>query len=90
MFDSLDCAYAQLLEVYHDELLRIGVRDYDFESLRRDYRLALLLLIHRVLTSIGSLQVEDERGTLLMDRWVERLGGRIERMDDAEIDAALA
>jgi len=81
---------ADLLRVYHDELVRVGVRDYDYERLLRDYRVALLLLVHRVLTSIGSLHVDDERGIMLMDCWVERLCGRIAQMDDVEMDAALA
>jgi aminoglycoside phosphotransferase (APT) family kinase protein len=44
----------RLLASYHETLLRCGVQDYPFDRLLRDYRLAMLLPLARLVDAVGT------------------------------------
>ena len=70
-----------LLESYHAELVRRGVRDYGLDDLLRHYELAKLYVVFR----LGFIDLIDlaGRGEDLIDRWLERLVPLLpERWDD--------
>ena len=67
-----DAAEAHLVEVYHQALVEAGVRGYSLDRCREDYVRGCLWVIHRGVLLIGTLDLSDERGMVLMDRAVER------------------
>ena len=54
-------------------MLEAGVEGYDFEACLRDYELSLLLVTYRMITGMHLLDFSNERGTALIDRWLDRL-----------------
>ena len=66
-----------LLRAYHTALDR---DDYDFDRLKRDYQRGLLLNL-TTLTTIDQVDVGDDRGAALMDRWIARLTARLDGID---------
>ena len=77
----------ELLRDYHATLSKHGVANYGFEQCLRDYRISLLMVLHRVAMT-NAIDISDERGVALMNSWVDRLAGRIRHMDlDALLDA---
>jgi len=70
--DLADASEDDLLERYHAGLVRHGVSDYPLDSLRDDYELGQLWLLHRGVTLIGTLDLSHERGVQIVDRAIER------------------
>jgi hypothetical protein len=56
-----------LLAAYHDALLARGVRDYSFETCRRDYALSKLLIAFGHVAASHLLSLDGERGSALLD-----------------------
>jgi len=77
---SAECEIS-LLRIYHDQLTRGGVENYDFERLQRDYRRALLLMVQRQTSSLGDIETTSERGRALFEAWVDRLCARVRGLD---------
>jgi hypothetical protein len=68
-----DEAEAKLLRDHHAGLVSRGVRDYPFEQFQREYRLAMMLMVHRMVTTGGSLiDLGEDRGRDLIDQWLLR------------------
>lgn len=70
--DEADAHEEALLRRYHEALTRHGVTDYDWETLRREYELAQLWVLHRGVILIGTLDLSHERGMKIVDRAIER------------------
>ncbi len=70
-----------LLHLYHDELLRGGVRDYGFDALRQDYRRALLMMVQRTTSALAGVETTNDRGRDLFLAWADRLDARVQGMD---------
>lgn len=70
-----------LLHAYHRALDR---PDYSFDQLERDYRRALFLNLS-TLTTIDQVDVGEDRGANLMDRWIARLIKRLDGIDPATL-----
>jgi len=69
-----------LVRGYHDQLVALGVDDYPFEDCLRDYRRALLTVLHRV-CSTGSIELGEERAFQLISMWLERTLARLRGVD---------
>lgn len=72
-----------LVQLYAEELVRGGVRDYDAAECLLDYRRGLLQTLPRVLTASATIDMTNERGTAMQHRWLERLVARIETLPHA-------
>ncbi len=70
----------ELLRGYLAALEKLGVRDYSFEALERDYHLGLLTAM-QTLTATGLVDMGEGRGLHLMEAWYERLGARVGGID---------
>ncbi len=75
---------AALLRGYLAELEGLGVRDYSFEALERDYHLGLLTAM-QTLTATDMMDMGEGRGVRLMEAWYERLGARVRDIDLDEL-----
>ena len=64
----------ELLETYHETLLRHGVSGYPFEQCMEDYRMAALFLMIFLVTNRENFDIEafPERGQALMNTMLER------------------
>jgi hypothetical protein len=62
----------EILRTYHDVLLSTGVKDYDFETCREDYRRAATYCICYPLIAAGTLDLSNERGRELGKMMLER------------------
>lgn len=61
-----DCAqWADLLHGYHEALLARGVRGYDFQDCRRDFRWGALNVVLRLVIAGGLLDFSSPRGAAL-------------------------
>ena len=69
-----------LLESYHKVLCDAGVEDYPFDTFRRDYQRAVLVVL-QTLTSIDQVELGDGRGKELMHSWMRRLLARLQGID---------
>lgn len=78
--DASDEVVLELVRSYHDELIGHGVTSYGFESCLRDYRRALLTVLHRI-SSTDTMDMGDDRGTELIALWVERALARLRGVD---------
>jgi hypothetical protein len=63
----------ELLAAYHATLLDGGVRGYDAARCREDYRLSMLVTLSRIVIVSTTMDTENERGQLLVERALERL-----------------
>ena len=79
-----------LLRGYHRALLDEGVRGYPFEACLADYECCLLLVLHRMVGSVVSVDVSDPRGEALMRTWLRRMVARIQWAGDDAWARALA
>ena len=70
-----------LLRLYHDQLIAEGVEGYNFEALRRDYEMALVLMVQRVTASFAEIEATNDRGRDLFEVWIERHSARIVGID---------
>jgi len=70
--DLADAVEEDLLVRYHAGLVQHGVTDYPLETLREEYELAQLWVLHRGVTLIGTLDLSHERGVQIVDRAIER------------------
>lgn len=62
-----------LLKAYHAALVDDGVQGYDLAQCREDYRLSTLVTLSRIVIVSTTMDTENERGRLLVDRALERL-----------------
>jgi Ser/Thr protein kinase RdoA (MazF antagonist) len=72
-----------LLRGYHDALTGSGAvqaSSYDFSTFLRDYRRALYLVL-AVVASTDDMEMGNDRGIHLMDRWAERTFARLRGVD---------
>jgi hypothetical protein len=73
-----------LVRAYHAALVGSGVDDYGFEACLRDYRRCLLLGLHRLVT-IEWIELGEQRGADLIERWVDRAFSRVRGIDAAAL-----
>jgi aminoglycoside phosphotransferase (APT) family kinase protein len=66
---------------YHQELVARGVTGYAREACLRDYELAKLLVLHRLVVAFDSMELSHEREVTLVDRWCERVAVRTAEVD---------
>ena len=62
-----------LLGTYHRLLCEGGVRDYDFDALLTDYRIAMCFIGYRMIVGGDMIDFSNERGTALIAGWMRRL-----------------
>jgi len=65
---------AELVRGYHAALVAEGIDDYPLEDCLRDYRRALLSVLHRI-SSTDTMEFGDDRGFRLIARTLARLEG---------------
>jgi Ser/Thr protein kinase RdoA (MazF antagonist) len=70
----------RLVRAYHDALRAGGVEGYAYEDCLRDYRRALLLGFHRLVT-LEWVDLGEERGAELTRHWVDRCIARLRGID---------
>lgn len=71
----------ELLRFYHGELAANGVSDHPFELCELAYGLSMLLMLHRVTVTVSEIfELGEDRGVELMDTWISRILGRLERV----------
>lgn len=73
-----------LLAAYHDALVAGGVKDYDAARFELDYARALLCVLQVVATT-DTMEMGDDRGVRLIERWAERLLARAKDLDLARL-----
>lgn len=66
-----------LVRCWHEEITRLGVRAYDFDTCLDDYRRARLCMLYRVITASEAAVLVHERGRALLQAWLERLHARL-------------
>ena len=49
-----------ILESYHENLLKHGIKDYSFEECLYDYRLSMVLCLSRDVYAVGASIASDE------------------------------
>ena len=64
---------------YHEALLEKNVSDYSFDECWADYQVARLVVLIRVVSTIGEIHSTNERGIRLFSSWAERLVARMEK-----------
>jgi hypothetical protein len=74
-----------LVRGYHEDLVAHGVRDYPFEEFLRDYRRALLAVLHRI-SSTDTMELGEGRGADLIEAWLTRT---LARLKDVDLDSLL-
>jgi len=74
-----------LVRQYHDRLQSCGVRDYPLDKCLLDYQRCVLWMLSRSITSMDSIQLADQRGTEMVERWIERLFARMRGLDPAAL-----
>ncbi len=75
----------ELVRGYHGTLVALGIDDYPFDTCLRDYRRALLSVLHRI-SSTDTLELGDDRGARLIALWLERT---LEQLRDVDYDSLL-
>lgn len=68
-----------LLDAYHSALTAAGVSNYSRDRLQHDYELGLLVVLSPLL-AIDQVELGEDRGTVMMRLWVERLLGRLQAL----------
>ena len=66
---------------YHEALLEKNLSDYSFDECWSDYQVARLVVLMRVVSTIGEIHSTNERGIRLFSSWAERLVARMENID---------
>jgi hypothetical protein len=74
-----------LVRGYHEDLVAHGVRDYAFDDCLRDYRRALLAVLHRI-SSTDTMELGEGRGSDLIEAWLTRT---LARLRDVDLDSLL-
>jgi len=69
-----------LVRGYHADLVAHGVRDYAFEDCLRDYRRALLAVLHRI-SSTDVMDLGEGRGSELIAAWLTRTLAQLRDVD---------
>jgi hypothetical protein len=80
-----DCE-EQIVRHYHKSLEAGGVAGYAFDACWRDYQIAKLLLLHRLISGAGMLDLSHERGQQILDRTFE---GILATLPTDDLDALL-
>ena len=65
-----------LLRHYLETLETLGIREYSFDALKRDYHLGLLTTM-QTLAATDQMDMGDGRGIALMQAWFARLKARL-------------
>ncbi len=78
-------AAVELVRGYHSALVGEGIEGYAFEDCLRDYRRALLSVLHRI-SSTDSMELGNQRGVELIALGLERT---LARLRDVDYDALL-
>ena len=79
-----------LLRAYHEALGVNGVRGYSFDACIADYDRCLLLVLHRMASSLVSVEYTDPRGEALLASWVARMVGRVQHAGVDRLASTLA
>ncbi len=79
--DLADQVETDLLHRYHARLVEHGVTDYPLETLEAEYELAQLWLLHLGVILLGTLDLGEGRGALLVERAIERALRVAHRLD---------
>ncbi len=66
-----------LLEIYHAALTSEGINGYSLADLKADYTLALHVVL-MTLSTVDQVDVGDGRGSVLLQRWMDRLLQRLQ------------
>ena len=74
-----------LLHMYHDILLKGGVKNYDFEQCLLDYRTGILFCWQYAVIILGSLDTANERGLALFNDVLDRFVSAIVDLDAIEL-----
>jgi hypothetical protein len=74
-----------LVRCWHEELVRLGVRGYGFDTCLADYRRARLFMLHRIVAAAEAVELVHERGGALLRAWFERLDVRLADAHPAEL-----
>lgn len=77
--------WEDLLRGYHVALLAQGVRGYDFEDCRRDFRWGALNVVLRLVVAGGLLDFSSERGSALARAVIERSSAILEDLRVGEL-----
>ncbi|MDP9235978.1 MAG: ecdysteroid 22-kinase family protein [Chloroflexota bacterium] len=75
----------RLVRLYHDTLVKNGVKGYSFEQCWTEYRRMALYVLVYVVISLGTLDFANERGLALMKVWLKRSAAAIEHLKSAEL-----
>jgi aminoglycoside phosphotransferase (APT) family kinase protein len=70
-----------LVEHYHAVLVQGGVDDYDARRCWDEYRLALVLMLQRLVAAADAAEFADPRSAVLIQTWVDRLLTRLRGLD---------
>ncbi|MCH7714147.1 MAG: DUF1679 domain-containing protein [Chloroflexi bacterium] len=66
-----------LLKGYHDCLVENGVREYEFDQCRQDYRLSMFFPMARLVTAGAILDFSSARGRSLISALIERVNAAV-------------
>ncbi len=69
-----------LIAQYHQCLVASGVTGYPLDRLRSDYNDCLMVMLEGMPLGADDLEFGDERGRDLIERWIERLDARLQRV----------
>jgi hypothetical protein len=69
-----------LLHTYHEALCAAGVGGYPFDRFVRDYQRGLLA-VYQVLGTTDQMELGEDRGSDLMDMWIDRTLARLQNVD---------
>ncbi|MGE4605988.1 MAG: phosphotransferase [Myxococcota bacterium] len=75
-----------LVRAYHSGLVEGGVSDYPFATCWRDHQLSKLMLLHRLISSGGLIDLSHERGQKILDRMFE---GMLATLPTEDLDSLL-
>jgi aminoglycoside phosphotransferase (APT) family kinase protein len=70
-----------LVRGYHLALQERGVAGYGFEACWRDYELAKLLILHRLVVAFDAMELSHEREVARVMRWYARAVARVRGVD---------
>ena len=77
---SMEDAYPYV-DAYHAQIESFRGGEYTQQECRNDYRLALFLVLGRVVSSFGEIEIKNERAASLFHVWVERAFARLRGVD---------
>ena len=72
---------SELLDHYHQALVRQGVRDYSRDALGEDYALSILVYLGAMIGNITTLDSSNERGEAFFTLTLERSATAVMDLD---------